>query len=145
MSEYYHEFEVGFNWWMVTAPLFAVAMIALGMSLYHMKERDGRLIIYRNLNDNILYVAGIVFAVVIGVQLIVESGNGIIQYFDNGLGRYESPVWSVVGLAMAVPCVVLLYGVLIIGLGKVGTWIKRGILEEERTRIRRGEKNKSSR
>ena len=139
MSDYYHEFTVGFNWWMITMPLFAIAMVALGASLYRMKERNGRLIICKNWSDAVLYIASTLFALIAMIMLVIESGNGIVQYFDNGLGRYESPVGSLIEMAIAIQCVTFLYWGLLIAVGQIGKWARLGYLNERRIKTNKKE------
>ena len=143
MNSYYHEFQIGFNWWFVVAPLLAVVMVAIGLSIFHMDERT--LKIRRSYNDRLFVVLATLFAVVVMVLIFAESSDGIVQWFDNGLGKNESPVWSIVMMPFPVICLSGLYWMLLIVLGKLGAYIKCGYLHEKRQEILAEERRKNRR
>ena len=117
MNAYYHEFSVGFNWWMVAMILFAVIAIVFGIGQTYLKRvvREQKIIwkLRYRYNDLLFMLLGVVAAIVITIMLFVESFDGVIQSFDNSLGRYESPVWSLILAPGAIVFVGAVFGCLI--------------------------------
>lgn len=141
MNAYYHAFTPGFNFWYVLAPLFAVVVATIGARVYYM-DNDSKKIYRRRYNGLLVCISSIVFTIVIAVMIGNESFRGIVQYFDNGLDRFESPVWSLVGAGMAVAMFSTLYAGLLVLIGRVAAWAKHGYLVEKRAALRRQEKDK---
>lgn len=139
MNAYYHAFTPGFNFWYLAAPLFAVIVAIIGARVYYM-DGDSKKIYRRRYNGLLCFTLSIVFAIAIAFMIGSESFRGIVQYFDNGLERFESPVWSLVGAGMTVAMFSILYAGLLILIGRVAAWAKHGYLVEKRMELRHQER-----
>ena len=85
MNKYYHEFTISFNWWMIIAPVMMVFAVAVVLFIvYSRKEIKERFF---------GFVAGIL-ATIWTVIFIIESHNGVIQWFDNNSDAFTHGAWS---------------------------------------------------
>lgn len=113
MNAYYHEFQVGFNCWMVIAPLLVVVAIVVGFAQTYLKKVPKGYKLRFRYNENMFLFVAVLSAVIFGVLLFLESSDGIVQYFDNHLGQYESPVWSLFLAPFAMLFASALFGVVV--------------------------------
>lgn len=129
MNAYYHEFSISFNWWMV----FAIGMLVFSIlvGIFQTKvvrktvaKKDGIKTRYyhkyhyiERFNDNIFIILGVLSGIIFMVMLFVESADGIIQFFDNSLGKFDSPVWSLIETGVSVPIVSTIFGIIITFVG----------------------------
>lgn len=92
MSRYYHDFYIGFNIWMAVAPLFIMFAAFVGLKTVNNKNWE-----------KVMNYFSKPAAALFGILLFVESRDGIIQYFDNGLSEGES---GVISLFLLIPAIV---------------------------------------
>lgn len=124
MNAYYHEFAVGFNFWMVFFIVVVILMAVLGTKQYRRLRRQ----VVEQFSKKKLMVVAAVLALIFGCMLVVESRDGIVQHLDNGLAANESPLISVLGAPLVVAFAVLIaWSVfyltgLVAGLAKAG-WL----------------------
>ncbi|MBQ6461510.1 hypothetical protein IJJ36_03750 [Candidatus Saccharibacteria bacterium] len=133
MSPYCGPFSVGFNFWMVVAPLLMVAMVVFEARSYRIFLKS--LYIYRTHNDKATLILSGLFTLLVTTMVVAESSDGIVQYFHNGLEKYESPFWSYVGLAFATIVVFIVYWVALFFVGKVAAYAKLGYLCEKKRQL----------
>ena len=88
---YYHEITPGFNWWYITGPLMLIMMFYLGTKRFSIKKGHLR----RMAKERTYKLASIICGIIFMVQLSLESANGIVQIYDNGLRGNDSPALSV--------------------------------------------------
>ena len=126
---YYHEIVVGFNWWMVLVPLFAVIEAIIGWRSFALRDGEIRRVRHRKLVD----YSSAMFAVIIAALILVESADGIVQWLDNRTVAGESPVWNV-GMAPFVALFVgLIYWGVLVCIGRLFSFAKAGqLLERQR-------------
>lgn len=91
MSRYYHEFHVGFNWWMVFVPAAFVLVGVMGWFSAYL-DRHGRV---KSFSDDSLTFLSVLIGLGLPVLLFRESIAGIIQLFDNMLSGSDSAMWSI--------------------------------------------------
>ena len=126
-NEYYHAFQVGFNWWMIVMAIAIAVMIFLGKEQY--EERGSR--IRRIYGEKLLSIVAAVWAVVWTVMVAIESISGVIQLFDNSLAG-DSPVYSVLFAPIAIGMAGLLFWLILLYIGKIAGWAYLGYLKERR-------------
>lgn len=141
MSPYYHEFVPGFNFWYIVAPAFLVVMALAGWCRYGLvlSERDGavRLRIRRYYDGRLLVVLSAAFALIVTVMIFFESCHGLVQWFDNGLGRYESGVWSIVSAGFTLVLIAVLYGMALLWAALAVSSVRKKTLKRRGRRILR--------
>lgn len=125
MNPFYHEFTIGFNFWMIYVVVAVVVAAFVGVKNYRLEKRE----IVKNWSDKQLAYITMTLTVVFVVMLVVESMDGIVQYSDNHLAVGEPGALSLlVGAPMiilfsaAVFWAVLCLVVYIAGLARVG-WL----------------------
>ena len=126
---YYHEIVVGFNWWMVLVPLFAVIEAIIGWRSFAFRGGEIRRVRHRKLVD---YTSAM-FAVIVAALVLIESADGIVQWLDNSTPAGDSPLWNV-GMAPFVALFAgLLYWGVLVGVGRLFSLAKAGqLLERQR-------------
>lgn len=126
MNPLYHEFTIGFNWWYVLAPALTVPAFLVGWLIPGVKRDEHGKMRLRTYVKNRFAVIFIVtpLAGVFSWRALVESGAGIVQYLDNGLMRYESGVYSVLGLIMVVTGITVAAGALYFFAYCLGRYVK---------------------
>jgi ABC-type sugar transport system permease subunit len=109
MNEYYHAFKVGFNWWYVAVPLMFVLAVAFATLLYSPKvrKRDGRLRMRQNYKQITQLFVAVPATVVAIWMMVVESGAGLIQIFDNHLAPNDDGAWSLIAAAIVMAIVTM--------------------------------------
>lgn len=130
MNYFYHEFAPGFNWVYVVAPLWLVIAALFGyffgtrVKKYRRFSHDRVRGIKRTevridkegimktsvCSDTVDRLLGMASGVAIGCMTMVECGDGIIQHFDNGLGAYDSPIWSLFMAGLIIVMAAAIYG-----------------------------------
>lgn len=105
---YYHAFHIGFNWWYIIIPLDFVACVLFATLLYSLKvRRDGRLRVRQNYKQLTQLFVAIPFTALGICMMVVESGSGLIQIFDNHLAANDSGAWSLIAAACVMAFVAL--------------------------------------
>ena len=130
---YYHEITVGFNWWFVLAPLFVVLEAVIGWRSFALRGGEIRRVKHQKLVD---YTSAM-FAVIVAALVLIESADGIVQWFDNRTVAGESPVWNVGAVPFVALFVGLIYWGVLVGVGRLFSLAKAGRLLEERQRQHR--------
>ena len=64
----YHEFTVGFNWWMVLAPLFVVFEAVIGWRSFALRGGEIRRVKHRKLVD---YTSAM-FAIIVALLVVLK-------------------------------------------------------------------------
>ena len=154
---YYHNFTIGFNWWMLYLPLTLIVMTVVGrMANYHLTiVADPDLEGYDGINPSLLPdefkaikvevdgkrlidLAGWLLAVVFAIMLIIESLDGIIQFFDNQMIAGDDEAWSIVLAIVAVAISMCLHKYLLsLVRYKAGAEKRMALLKRTRRFIRR--------
>lgn len=144
---YYYGTEITFNYWMVVAPVGLALVILLGLKQYDWWQ--GNIV---RVFENIWYERfAVVVSIVILIMLMVESGDGIIQYLDNRMaasGYSAAYAWQSV---LAMPFVAMIpasiYGAMLYFVGRLAGLAKAGWLYEEKRkwRCKRWEQRKQAR
>lgn len=130
MNSLYHEFSIGFNWYYLVGPALLLLVFAIGWAIpciRRNKRGEFGVDVRANKKFGAVIVAP-VFAVVFGCLLYAESYAGIVQKFDNSLGRYESGIYSLIGAGMAVALVTLFAWALLYSAYCLGRYAKIGKL-----------------
>ena len=91
MNPYYHSFDVGFNWWMLYIPVSMIATAIIGWkATFHLEILDdfGDTHTFKVVPDKrqVIKLGIKVMAIIMGILLVVESFDGIIQLYDNLFG-----------------------------------------------------------
>lgn len=135
MSEYYHYFEPGFNYWYVALPVAMAISFIIGLFNYRVEELDDRVRIKNHAASSNIFV--VLLAVTLIVMMIIESGSGLTQFFDNCLDKYTSPAYSIIAGAMA--WVVIATGVYaaLLFFFVLGAKISRNAAREKRKKLLR--------
>lgn len=110
MSQFYHNFVPGFNFWYITVPATLIAMYFVGKKKYQMRRtRNGRRIARKA--KKVHYQAlSVIVALMLTCQVTVESGTGLFQFFCNCLTAEDDPFWAFMLAAMAIATLlVMLY------------------------------------
>ena len=110
MTEYYHSFRAGFNWWYVIVPLMFVVCVLFATLLYRLgvRRRDGRLRVKQSYKQLTQAFVAIPLTIIAIWMIAAESWNGLIQFFDNHLTDGDSPAWSVIMAAFAMSSIAIL-------------------------------------
>ena len=117
MNSYYHSFTIGFNFWMLYAPLSMLIMFWLGSKQY--RRENGK--IRKVYGDRLIKIISVVFAISFAAMLMSESALGIIQVIDNSLGADDSGAWSILFAPLLVAVVGSLFYAIISYLGFLGS------------------------
>ena len=91
LSSYYHAFTPGFNAWYVVLPLLMVIALLFGKGQYHLIGRK----VKQRYNNNMFAITSCLGAGIMMILVACESFSGLIQFFDNHLGKSDSPFWSI--------------------------------------------------
>lgn len=140
MNQYYHEFVLGWNWWMLEAFIMVVFMVFLGIKQYYMTSD---LKIRGRYNEKLFALVATVGAIIFGLMVFFESADGVIQYFDNHLSAGESAVWSLIFAPFAIIFASLLFFLALYGIAVLASWAREGYLCSKRREIIRERKNRA--
>lgn len=132
MNKYYHDFSIGFNWWMVLLVVSVVVMIIVGRSQYELRRRDGKLRIFKMFSSKRYYLIVSLLTVAFTVLFLKESWRGVIQMFDNSLSYTDSPVYSLLLLVVILPFGMGFYAYFLSMVGKFAATMKLDKLREKR-------------
>ncbi len=142
MSRYYHEFTVGWNWWMLAASIMVGLMVVLGVMQHYMTSD---LKIKGRYNEKLFAFAATVFAIIFGLMVFIESYDGTVQWFDNRLSKGESGILSFGFAGFAIIGASLIFFALLYGIAVLTSWTREGYLCEKRKKIIRERKNENTR
>lgn len=110
MNQFYHNFVPGFNFWYITIPVMVVMMYFFGMKKYKMcRTRKGRRIVKVK---KVYYQAlSVIVALILTIEVAVESGTGLFQFFCNHLTKEDDPFWAFMLTVVSIATLtVILYG-----------------------------------
>ncbi|MBO7132342.1 hypothetical protein J6V85_03770 [Candidatus Saccharibacteria bacterium] len=138
MNAYYHEFAVGFNWWMVIGAMMVVSMVLLGVYRYYL---NSEVRVIRRFEDKLISIIAAFEAAIFGFLLFVESRDGIIQYFDNGLTEFDSPIWSIILMPFVIIFAAIFFFVILFGVCKIASWARKGYIYEKKKEVLRNRRN----
>lgn len=137
MNPYYHEFSVGFNWWMVVGAIMVIVAIIAGVMQSYL---TAGLKIKRRYNERLFALISTFGAIVFGIMLFFESGDGILQWLDNHLSLHESGALSLFFFGPALVGVAIFFFSILYGVANFASWTKEGFLCAKRREIIREEK-----
>ena len=120
---YYHELEIGFNWWYVVAPLLVVIAILFGRTKYKL-NKETLTVLKRGGGDFLLRFVVVILDIVLHVLIVIESGAGILQFVANNLGDSDI-AWAPIIIAMGVICTFGVFYAILFRAGKLGEITKR--------------------
>ena len=132
-NAYYHNFTIGFNWWMVVAVVLVGLAIFVGIKMY--KAIDGRRI-RKVFNDKLFVLISAVSGVVMMLMLFIESWDGILQYLLNSLRFNESPALAVICAVMAIFFASFFFALIIYLVLLVSGWARFGYLHDKMKKAR---------
>ena len=137
----YHEFSIGFNWWMVVLAVALVVMVVVGLSQVVLSKN---LKLRWRFNNRLIIFISSIFSIIFTVLLFVESSAGIIQVLDNNLAANDSPAWSILLMPGAIIvaggiCFALLYFV-----GETAAFYREGFLRHKVREIIKNERAKKA-
>ena len=130
MNEFYHELEIGFNWWYVVVLFYVFVFGMIGAFKFHLNSDRiaTRMARKYDIILSLLALGAVLHSVVL---VIYESLLGIMQFFANRLHDYESPKY-VFWLTIIVLIVSsFFYYYLLIGVANITSWTKLGFLIEK--------------
>ena len=127
MNSYYHGLEVGFNFWMVFVGVMIGVMIVMGLKQYRRSRRQA----VQVFDDRLFALVAVVAAIVLAIWLIVESGDGIIQWLDNGISADAYAWQSVIGMPFMAVCAASIFAVVLYAIGWTVGLAKLGHLHKE--------------
>ena len=133
---YYYGTEITFNCWMVVAPVGLILVILLGLRQYDWWQGN-----IAKVFGNAWYERfAVAMSIIIMLMLMVESGDGIIQYLDNQMaaGGYSAAyAWqSVFEMPFVAMMLAAIYGAVLYLVGRLAGLVKAGWLYEEKRRWR---------
>ena len=135
---FYHQFSVGFNWWMVLAPLFVVLEAVIGWRSFALRGGEIRRVRHKKLVD---YTSAM-FAIVVAALVLIESADGIVQLLDNRTVAGESPIWNVGAVPFVALFVGFFYWGVLVGIGRLFSLAKAGRLLERQHQHRKVRRTK---
>ncbi len=113
------------NNWPKVMMIAVLTMIIIGQNQYVMTSSQR---IRRRYNERFIMLFSIVFSAISSIMILVESGNGIIQMFDDTLAVTDSPAWSVILTPWVVMFVGMIFCVMLYSIGTACGWMQRGRL-----------------
>ena len=113
MNRYYHEFQVGFNFWMIAMVVAAIVMIVLGISQY---RRVGCKVVKQFEDKGLVTISGIM-TLIVGVMVTAESSAGILQWLDNHLDSKTDAAWSLIALPVVLILIAVVMWAILYGIG----------------------------
>ena len=134
MHNYYHDFQVGFNWWYILAPAMLLGMIMVGYLNVkrYQKFSNGKkvwLIDRRRFTDYVYIFFGAISTFAFAAMFIDESMLGCIQVLDNIGVSKEDGAWSpLMAFGLVLPCICFLYAVLTYYAASFGEHIRAAVL-----------------
>ena len=113
-KNFYHDFLVGFNWWYITLPLILIYTWKLGRNSIRLsRDKFGERKIVSNLKKGFLKNTIKAFSIALMLQILIESGAGLTQFFINLLSQNDAAVWGDFLMVSSIVVLgVLLYSVL---------------------------------
>ncbi|MBQ6594011.1 hypothetical protein IJI00_03060 [Candidatus Saccharibacteria bacterium] len=111
MSQFYHNFVPGFNFWYITIPAMLIAMYFVGKKKYQMRRtRNGRRIV-RTAKKVHYQALSVIVALILTIEIAAESGTGLFQFFCNHLTSEDDPFWAFMLTVVSIAALTLiLYG-----------------------------------
>ncbi len=128
MNRYYHAFKIGFNWWEIVAPTFAVIVAVWGFNVPWIGFHKGEYVVKEGSEKKFELVPAI-FALIFTLMFIVESYAGVIQWFDNHADATTDGAWSVILCVPAMVFIGAIYGVILMLIMAFFSNLKCKILE----------------
>lgn len=100
MNAFYHEFtpDLWHHFYPYIAILFLTIMAVIGWRqhvLFWSRKRE-RYLVRQHYGESRLNATAMALSAILTTLIMFESYHGILQSLDNRLGRYESPIWSIV-------------------------------------------------
>ena len=124
-------FTHSFNWWMVILLVGMLVVACVGSKQYRLTSCGVR----RSFKDRFLIVVSSIFALPAWGLFIIESNRGVLQFFDNNRGMYETSSTSAMAAFFTLCFAGIIFLFALVGVGKVVSWVKLGLIvepEEER-------------
>ena len=103
---YFHEFQIGFNAWYIVALVFLGTSAVSGYFGVELTEGHAK----KSIGKRTYARVASLYSVIIGLMLLAESDDGIIQWFDNHLQATDSGVWSLVATPMTIALIAVVFG-----------------------------------
>ena len=122
LNSYYHEFSIGFNWYYIVAPVLAILIGVIG---YHGHLFDRKRKKHMYFRSWVIPTTSMIFTIIVMALVMKESQHGIVQVFDNNLGKYESPSSSWVKAFLILFISGFMYWAALTTLGSVALKIRR--------------------
>lgn len=136
MNTYYHDFTIGFNFWMVFLVIGGIIMVIISKNFYVVDFREnGRPFVRgryesKKINSNI-NVTALVMAIAFEIMFGLESWRGLIQFFDNNLAKNDDPMWSIFLALFAFVIIGIIVEMIFAAIGYAAASISHNILIDE--------------
>lgn len=134
-NEFYHSFEIGFNFWYIVGPFMVLAMaffgsFTFGLDIKRLKiqKRPGMILV--------LKYAAAILDLLFCLLVMSESGRGLFQYIVNHLGK-DSVLWAYTIMIFLIIVMAISGYFLFYISGRVGEWAKHGYVLDLRREIKR--------
>ena len=128
-NEFYHEFTVSFNAWMVLAPVMLVLAAVLATQQFRLTRQ--RLKVQRIFSNGVLNSTALICGVIFATMFTLESWRGTLQWCDNALAG-DSGFYSLILTPICIGVVSALYGALVYVTVKTAAWISVNRAVEKR-------------
>ena len=128
-NEFYHEFTIGFNAWMVLAPVMLVLAAVLATQQFRLTRQ--RLKVQRIFSNGVLNSTVLICGVIFATTFALESWRGVLQWCDNSLAG-DSGFYSLILTPICIGVVSALYGALVYVTAKTAAWISVNRAVEKR-------------
>lgn len=128
-NELFYQVTIGFNAWMVLAPVMLVLAAVLATQQFRLTRK--RLKVQRIFSNGVLNSTALVCGVIFATTFALESWRGVLQWCDNALTG-DSGVYSLILTPICIGAVSALYGALVYVTAKTAAWISVNRAVEKR-------------
>lgn len=133
MNSFYHQVNIGFNWWYIALPITLWLGFLFGQTKYRLNQETFT-IMKRGGGDLLLKMVVVVLDTIVHIMVLVESGTGMLQLTANCLPDSDISWCPVILGAWFLVTYALLYNILF-SLGKLGEGVKRRKVLDLRSKL----------
>lgn len=138
---YYHKITIGFNWWMLVAPLAVFAVYIFGLTKYKYDEQNNT-VMKRGGGDFLLKTVVVMLNTVVHGMILLESGAGMLQLVANCIPTDTNIAWAPIILGGEFLILYILFYNALFSIGKFAESRKRQ--QVFRMRYKRMKENNSA-
>ena len=136
MNTYYHNFEIGFNYWYLALPMMMLVMGLVGSFRYQLMA-DGKIRKKGRGFTILIKAAAMALSVFMVFFMMAESAMGLLQLFANALGKEEDIAWAIFSATFALMVLLVAIYLIFLCCAKIGQWAKLGYLIEKKRQRRK--------